>query len=224
MELHIRRIQQSKKVDQLIVATTIAPEDEAVVQIAERLAVPSSRGSVNDVLDRFYQALKSVKADYVVRLTSDCPLIDPALIDRVIDFAISNNLDYASNVLEPSYPDGQDVEVFRYSALERAWKEAQVGSEREHVTPYIWKNSTFNGGTLFKSANYSEGHNFAHLRMTVDEPRDLEVVRILVKNLGVRQDWKTYADYLEQHQEVRRVNDGIQRNEGYDKSIKTDQK
>jgi spore coat polysaccharide biosynthesis protein SpsF (cytidylyltransferase family) len=171
------------------------------------------------VLDRFFQSLKGQPTDYVVRLTSDCPLIDAQLIDKVIDQTISQNLDYCSNTLDPHYPDGQDIEVFRYSALKKAWTDAALPSEREHVTPYIWKNSTYKGGTMFVSGNFNENYSYGHLRMTVDEPRDFEVITRLIKDLGHNKTWLDYAKHLENNQEIKSITADIKRNEGYDKSI-----
>src|ERR1019366_2808912 len=162
LEIHLKRILQSKEINQLIVATTINKEDSGIVTISRDLGLSFYQGSVEDVLDRFYQSLQGQKADYIVRLTSDCPLVDPELIDQIIRYTLDNNLDYCSNTLDPKYPDGQDVEVFKFAALEKAWKEATLPSEREHVTPYIWKNSTFKGGKLFKSDNFDEGYSYGH--------------------------------------------------------------
>ena len=219
LEIHLKRILKSKKIDQLIVATTVNKEDFEIVAVAKAMGLSSYQGSVEDVLDRFYMSLKEVKADYVVRLTSDCPLIDPELIDKIIMQTVDNGFDYCSNTLDPKYPDGQDVEVFRFSALERAWQEAKLLSEREHVTPYIWKNSTFKGGAFFKSVNFDEGYSYGHLRMTVDEPNDLEVVGTVIADNGIDCTWLEYAQYLNTNQKLKAVNATIGRNEGYDKSI-----
>jgi glutamate-1-semialdehyde 2,1-aminomutase len=219
LQIHIERIQQSKLINQLIVATTVNQTDEPIVNLCNQLGCSVSRGSEADVLDRFYQAVKNPPPQYIVRLTSDCPLIDPNIIDAVIDYCIKNNFDYCSNTLAPHYPDGQDVEVFKFSALEKAWKEAQLESEREHVTPFIWKNSSFKSGKLFKSANYTEGgQNYGHLRMTVDEENDFLVIKGLVEVLGIDKDWKTYADYLEESNLIH-LNKSTTRNQGYAKSI-----
>src|SRR5690606_29188359 len=161
--------------------------------IAKSMGVKYFRGSEADVLDRFYQAVKDEKPEYVVRLTSDCPLIDSNLIDAIIQYTINKNLDYCSNTLNPGYPDGQDVEVFKFAALEKAWKEANLVSEREHVTPYIWKNSTFKKGELFSSDNFDEGFNMGHLRMTVDEQKDFNLIAHLVKALDITRPWLEYA-------------------------------
>ena len=219
LQLHVRRVLGSKMINELIVATTTLPEDLAIVTAAKDLRIRTFQGSVDDVLDRFYQAVKAEPADYVVRLTSDCPLIDPQLIDNVIQYTIDQNLDYCSNALTPQFPDGQDVEVFKYSALEKAWREAELVSEREHVTPYIWKNSSYKGGSLFISDNFGTPNAYGHLRMTVDEPADLEVIRKVVEAIGFDKSWAEYAQWLEDNRQVRGLNETIGRNEGYNKSL-----
>ena len=219
LELHLKRILKSKKIDQLVVATTTNPEDVAIADIARGLGLEFYRGDVDDVLDRFYRAVENKGADYIVRLTSDCPLIDAELIDKVIQKAIDDKLDYCSNVLAPSYPDGQDVEVFRFAALKQAWTEATKKSEREHVTPYIWSNSTYKGGTLFRSDNFSEGYDFEGLRMTIDEQRDFDLMEQLINRVGTGETWLTYANFLTKNDDIRNINQTIARNEGYTKSI-----
>lgn len=224
LELHIQRILKSTKINQLIVATTTNPTDDAIVDLAKKCGVSYYRGSEQDVLDRFYQAVRDQQADYVVRLTSDCPLIDASLIDRIIDHTQNSKLDYCSNTLDPTYPDGQDVEVFTFEALERAWHEAKLTSEREHVTPYLWKNSTAKGGTLFTSENFSEGLNYGHLRMTVDEQNDLDVITQIINQLGNDRSWLEYATYLDASASLKKINEDTRRNEGYSKSISQEKK
>jgi spore coat polysaccharide biosynthesis protein SpsF len=121
LSIHLSRILKSKKIDQLLVATTTEPADGAIEEVAKSMGLPYYRGSVSNVLDRYYQAAKPHHPDWVVRLTSDCPLIDAGLIDKIIDKAIELDVDYCSNTLDPTYPDGMDAEVFKYSALEKAW-------------------------------------------------------------------------------------------------------
>ena len=223
LEIHIERILQSRRITELVVATTTELEDEAIALLAARLSVKFYRGSLNNVLDRFYQAVAPLSPDYVVRLTSDCPLIDATLIDAVIDFTVDANVDYCSNTLEPVYPDGMDVEVMRFEALEAAWKNATLKSEQEHVTPYIYKNSDYMQGQLFtaKAFGLTTG-NYSHVRLTVDEPRDLEVITRVVADLGLNKDWKTYADYYLTQPTIQALNANTTRNEGYSKSIKQD--
>lgn len=223
LALHLKRILKSKRIDKVIIATTDRPEDSVIVHFADNLGIKCHTGPTDDVLERFHGAIENENADYIVRLTSDCPLIDPNLIDRVITFTIDNKLDYGSNVLDPQYPDGQDVEVFTRAALELAWRTATLASDREHVTPFIWRNSTFKGGSLFKSSNFGEGKSYGHLRMTVDEPLDYEMINKLVLTLGPDRSWLEYAHYLEENSAIKAINDSIRRNEGYIKSLKHEQ-
>jgi len=221
LSTHLERLKQSRLADEIIVATTDEEEAYKITDIATQAGVQSHKGSLNDVLDRFYQASKEYRPDYVVRVTSDCPLIDPQLVDKVIEYTIEHGLDYASNVLKEEFPDGQDVEVFTFHALEKAWNDAVLQTEREHVTPYIRNHSSYNGGKLFKSGNYDAPDNYNHIRMTVDEPVDLETVRELIRVMGTDKDWLTYTKYVIENAD-HFANQKIIRNEGLLKSIKQD--
>jgi spore coat polysaccharide biosynthesis protein SpsF len=224
LEMNLKRILNSKKISDFILATTSNKDDDFTEYIGKKLNIKTFRGSEDDVLDRYYQAINKysiIAPDYVVRLTADCPLIDSALIDQVIEFTINNKLDYCSNTLEITYPDGQDVEVFKFFCLEKAWNSAKISSEREHVTPYIWKNSTTKGGSIFQSGNFSQGFNFGDLRMTVDEPADFELIKILVEQLGKEKTWHEYANYILENK-LFMINNNIVRNEGFLKSIIND--
>ncbi|CAM4200414.1 cytidylyltransferase domain-containing protein [Aquirufa beregesia] len=223
LSIHLKRLKRSENAAKIIVATTFEDDSDKIVDIAMHENVESIKGSTDDVLDRFYQAAKKENPDFVVRVTSDCPLIDHQLIDQVIEMTIQNDLDYGSNILVEEFPDGQDIEVIKWSALEKAWQEAKLPSEREHVTPYIRKNTDFNGGTLFKAKNFSANANYNQVRMTVDEPSDLETIAMLISKLGMDQSWKTYADYIVENPEVFE-NQKIVRNEGYSKSLQKDDK
>lgn len=219
LQIHIDRIKQAKLIDDIYIATTIDKSDNIIEELANELQVKYYRGSEDDVLDRFYQTVKNVKPDFIVRLTSDCPLIDPKLIDEVVGEAKVQNLDYYSNVLVEKYPDGQDIEVFKFTALKKAWREAVLLSEREHVTPYIRKNSTFFGQSLFTSNNHNLNVDYNHVRLTVDEPSDFEVIKILINDLGLDRDWRTYTNYYLSNENINTLNKDIVRNEGYLKSI-----
>jgi spore coat polysaccharide biosynthesis protein SpsF len=219
--IQLGRLKKSKLVNNIVVATTDLPSDNITVNEVENLGVSVFRGSEFNVLDRYYQAAKKIKPNYLVRVTADCPLIDSDLIDKVIDFTICNNFDYCSNTLLPTYPDGQDVEVFKFEVLENAWVNAKLASELEHVTPYIWKNSSFKGGDLFCSENFSEGLDFSNIRMTVDEPEDFEVIKILVENLGTNRSWLEYCNFIIDNN-LLEINKKIFRNDGYYKSLLND--
>jgi len=173
-------------------------------------------------LERFYLTALPESPEWVVRLTSDCPLIDPFEIDRVIQFAITNDLDYVSNTLQPTFPDGMDTEVFRFTALKRALKEAKLTSELEHVTPYIWKNSTYKGGKLFTSDCVMNDEDFSGVRLTVDTQEDFEVIEKLVELLGTDKSWHEYVTALHEHPDILKINKHFTRNEGYEKSINID--
>lgn len=219
LDLHLARIKQAKRVTNVMVATTHEPESDKICQIADQHGLSWYQGDLNDVLDRFYQAAKLENADWVVRLTSDCPLIDPELIDQVIAMALEEDLDYCSNILVEDFPDGQDVEVFKMSALKKAWSEATETYQREHVTPYIRENTDFKGGDLFKAKDFPSKENYNKVRMTVDELRDLEMLRWLIDELGTDEAWLTYTKHIIQHAD-KLNNQQIIRNEGFLKSIK----
>ena len=224
LEIHLRRILQSKFIDKLKIATTDEEGSKFIVEVAEKVGVEYYKGSVDDVLSRFYSTAESETPDYVVRLTSDCPLIDPNVIDETIQFCIDNDCDYARTDAS-NFPDGLDTEVFRFSALVKAYKEANLTSEREHVTPYIWKNSTAWGGNIFTSKklqNKQGIYSASEYRVTIDEPEDFEVIRALIEAIGTDKGWKDYIDYLLQHNEIKSLNSKFGYNEGYEKSLKND--
>ena len=221
LQIHLDRLKKCSKVSEIIVATTNKEEDSEIYNKAIAWGFTASRGSESDVLDRFYQAVKDKKADWIVRVTSDCPLIDSSLVDKVISYVQDNDKDYGSNVLIENFPDGQDVEVFKFSALETAWKNAKLLSEREHVTPYIRNNSDYKGATLFTAINYPCEYDFSKIRMTVDETRDFELIEILINKLGVEKSWLEYTNYIIDN-DLDTVNGQIIRNEGFLKSLKND--
>ncbi len=221
LQIHLNRLKKCSKVSKIIVATTIVEADNIIYDKAKEWGYESFRGSESDVLDRFYQSVKIEKPDWIVRVTSDCPLIDSNLVDEVISFVQQNDKDYGSNVLIENFPDGQDIEVFKFSALEKAWKEAKLLSEREHVTTYIRNNSDFNGGNLFSAINYPCEANFSTIRMTVDEKKDFDLIEILIDSLGTNKSWIEYTNYIIEN-DLARINGEIIRNEGLLKSLKKD--
>jgi len=221
LEIHLKRLNKCNNVSKIIVATTDKPEDKVIYDYAIDRGFNSFRGSESDVLDRFYQAVRNEKPNWIVRVTSDCPLIDPFLVDKLIKFAHNNNRDYCSNTLIENYPDGQDIEVFKFTALELAWKNANLPSNREHVTPYIRNNSDFKGASLFTALNYSCDSNYSMIRMTVDESRDFDLIKVLINNLGTDKTWLEYTNHIIKN-DLNKINNSIIRNEGFLKSIKND--
>lgn len=220
LEHVVERVSACKYINEIIVATTNKKEDDAISKLCKKIGVNIYRGSEEDVLDRFYQAVKSFVPDHIVRITADCPLIDPEVIDSVIKLHLKNNADYSSNTLKETYPDGEDVEVFTFKALEKSWKSAKLRSEREHVTPYIRKNFS-----LFKLCNLEYRENLSNKRWTLDERRDYEYIKIIYKNLYKKDScfgMKDILKFIENHPEVEKINRDIMRNEGYMKSLKND--
>lgn len=219
--IHLKRISRAKNVDAIVVATTNEDNVSIICEIAKSFNAHFFKGSLDDVLDRFYKAALPFEPNYVVRVTSDCPLIDPFLIDKVIQKAVEGNYDYYSNILIEDFPDGQDVEVIKMSALSKAWASADKKFEREHVTPFIRNNSDFNGGKLFKAGNFAAPKNYNHIRMTVDEPKDFETINWLINNKGTDKTWEEYTNYMLSNTD-KLLNSTITRNEGYLKSIQNE--
>ena len=228
LQIHLERILKATKISKLLVATTLEPESDQILQVCRDLGVDYFQGSLDDVLDRFYQAAKPYQPEFIIRLTSDCPLIDPLLIDETIVAFSQDKFDYFSNGFLETFPDGQDIEITKFEALEKAWKNSKLMSEREHVTPYIWKNSTLHwqgqGQALFKAGDLRSPISYKHVRMTVDYPSDLEVIQALIEKLGEDRSWKEYAEYLSKNHSIASLNSEIIRNEGYQTSLKKDEK
>lgn len=223
LEIHLRRILQAKTIDKLKIATTDEEGSKYIIDVANKVGVGYYQGSVDDVLSRFYHTAAPEKPDYVLRFTSDCPLIDPEVIDMIVNYALKHpEYDYVS-ADSKSFPDGLDTEVIKFSALERAYNEADLTSEREHVTPYIWKNGTARGGTLFNSYRFPnpEG-DYSSIRITLDTPEDFELLKKVIEENGIGLGWKAYVNYLQQHKEILDINSKFERNEGYAKSIEND--
>lgn len=173
----VGRILQSKKIDQLVVATSSNPEDDAVEQIALKSGVECFRGDLNNVLDRFYQCAKKFQASHIVRLTGDCPIIDPRVIDEVISLHISSSADYTTNGIKRTFPDGLDVEVMSFQSLQKTHTNAKLQSELEHVTPYIYTHPE-----EFKIEHYCNDTDYSHIRWTLDYLQDYELLRKIIKS------------------------------------------
>ena len=221
LEIHINRLKKCLVTKNIILATTYEKNIDKLIEIGEKARVNIFQGETHDVLNRYYNASKSINPDYIIRVTSDCPLIDPKLIDSILKMAIDQKLDYTSNILIESFPDGQDVEVISFKALEKCYHEAKLKSDREHVTPYIKRNSSFNGQEMFFSKNYKSEVDYSNIRMTVDELEDYNAIKLLIGKLGVNQNWQLYAEFIKNHPELF-YNQEIKRNEGYTNSLKKD--
>lgn len=202
----VKRSSFAKYVDGVIVATTTSKGDEEIVQWCEENNIPYYRGSEEDVLDRYHQTAKKFGVDIVVRVTSDCPFIDPEVIDMLI-LALKNfDYDYVSNrIKKRTWPHGLDAEVFTVSALEKAWGNAQNPIEREHVTPYILTHPE-----LFKIYEVPNKRNLSHIRLTVDYLEDYEFTKKLMSSLmekyGETFRWKDILEVLDENPEILKIN------------------
>ncbi len=216
----LERLSHSSLIDKIIVATGDTPADRELADKIVSWGYQIFNGSEDDVLDRFYQAWKPLQAETVVRITGYCPLIDPQVTDKVIKRLIDAKgaLDYV--VTDLNWPDGLDSEAFKGAALERAWKEARLPSEREHVTPYIR-----NHPELFNIAELPCPQDLADQRWTLDEERDYRLIKAVFEGLYASNKlflMRDILDFLAQHPDVSEHNCGIIRNEGYITSLKKD--
>ena len=215
----VERVQQAMTIDRVGVATTTEPEDDVIMEWAFRQFIPVYRGRPTDVLDRYYQAAHVWHADPIVRITADCPMIDPGVIDRVVRRCWDSMWDYVSNVDPPTYPDGLDVEVLRKEALTLAWLGATLPSDREHVTPWIRARKA-----ELPQCNVINDVDLSHLRWTVDTAVDLEFVQAVYRLTKGRFIMAKILQLLEKHPELAQINAGQERNEAYLRQVVREQK
>jgi spore coat polysaccharide biosynthesis protein SpsF len=203
----VERARLAESLDEVVVASTTDAGDDAIQAFCAERGYPLYRGSVYDVLDRFYRAAEHFHADVVVRLTADCPLIDSTVIDRVVATLLESGADFCANRLPPpwkrTYPIGLDVEAVTFAALARAWHEADKPYEREHVMPYLYdQEGRFQIRVIEAHADYGE------MRWTVDTPQDLEAVRKIFELFGGRTDfgWLEVLELVDYHPELGQLN------------------
>lgn len=217
LEYEIKRVRLAKKINKIVIATTIEPADDQIEKFCRAKKIPIFRGSENDILDRYYECtLKYPDFKNIIRITGDCPLIDPKIIDATIELFETGKYDYVSNTGEETFPDGMDTEIFTREALIEAAKKATLKSEREHVTLYIRNKSKFKKGCWRAPAD------FGHFRLTVDNSEDFEVVKFLIQHTKITDGYLDYISLLTKNPEIMFKNSHIARNEGLIKSLKND--
>ena len=224
MLLHqLDRARRASAFDRLVVATSIDNSDDDVVRLCRESGYECERGSLHDVLDRFWQVASRDGAEHIVRLTGDCPLTDPAVIDLVVDAHLKTGADYTSNSRpRPTWPDGLDVEVVRAGVLERAWREAATRSDREHVMPFVW-----NRPERFRLNTVSSEMNLGHWRWSVDEPADFEFVEAIFTALYPRNPTFGFRDiqkFCRQNRDTLRHKFGSERGTEWSSSLRNDAK
>ena len=210
IQILLERLSLSKKIDHIVVAISDQPSDDVLNEHLEKIKFSVFRGSENNVLKRYVDAAKDYEAETIVRITGDCPLIDPHLVDCIIDKFFSEKLDYCTNTMPPTYPDGLDVEVFTRKVLFEAEKLSYKASDFEHVTPSIRERKDIN------ISNLRYDKDLSNLRWTVDEQSDFNLVHDIFKNFFPRKDfsWLEVLKFYESNKEIFNVNDNIKRNEG----------
>ena len=213
----INQLRYCTKVKNLVIATTTNQEDDEIEKFANDNSVNIFRGKEKDVLDRYFQCAKKYSFSTIVRITADCPLIDPQIVDKVIGKFFSGNYDFATNTLTRTFPIGTDVEVFSFSALNRAWENTQLPSEREHVTPYLRKEENF------KIINIENDKNISNLRLTVDRIEDFELIKQILNNISINPiHLEDVLELFSRKPELIEINKHINHNEGFNKSLEED--
>ena len=216
----VERLKQSQLIDELILATSTEASDNPVEEACRKYGVTCFRGNLEDVLDRYYQCAAEYQPVHVVRVTGDCPLIDPEVVDAVIEKHLAEGNDYTCNTNPPTYPDGLDVEIMTFAALKEAWESAHLMSEREHVTLYIRKHPE-----KYQFGNVACSKDLSAQRWTVDEPEDFELVKAVYE--GIYKEKQKFAmydvlEFLRLNPQLLQINDNFERNEGLKKSLRED--
>lgn len=218
----IERVSRSHCVDKLCIATTTDPTDDPIEQLCEQHGIACFRGSMDDVLDRYYQASKEYNAEHIVRLTGDCPLADPAMIDNVIRYYLEGGYDFVSNCVHPTFPDGLDMAVFKRSVLDESWQKAVLPSHREHVTAYARQQEE-----RYKIGSFEGAHDYSGMRWTVDEKEDYNFVVKVYEELYPKNHAFTSEDVFEllaERKDIATINARFTRNEGLLKSLAEDER
>ena len=218
LDFVINQLSSSNLLDEIIIATTNLESDNVIENFVKNMNVDVFRGKSNDVLDRYFQCAKHFSIDTIVRITGDNPLVDPTIIDNLIQKFTLNSYDYLSNAHVRTFPYGTEVEIFSFESLEQAWKNAILPSEREHVTPYFYNNSN-----LFNIHNEKQSNNISNLRWTVDREDDLFLVKSIVSKIIKRPILlDDILNLFSKEPKLFKINETQIRDEGYKKSLEED--
>jgi spore coat polysaccharide biosynthesis protein SpsF len=204
----VDRLSHSKMLDKIIIATTTQPEDDQVEGFCSANNILCYRGSSNDVLSRYYETAKIYSAEIVIRITSDCPVIDPYILDDMLrQFISEDNIDYMSNSIQRTFPRGLDAEIFTFATLEKTFTEAKLDYEHEHVTPYIYHNPE-----KFTIKNYANEKDLSSYRWTVDTAEDFRLIEEIYNSLYQKDKIFLFKDILqliEKRPELIKINQDI---------------
>lgn len=209
----VDRTGRAKTIARIIIATTTGAADDPLAAHAQAMSVEVFRGDEDDVLDRYYRAAIQYQLDVIVRITSDCPLLDPGLVDRVVALALESRVDYAADTLRRTFPRGLDVEVFPFATLERIWREATSFHHRAHVTPYVLDHPE-----TFSTAGITDAIDRSHMRWTVDTQEDLIFVREIYRELGADDfTWTDVVNVLDRRPELLQINAAVRQKSAHER-------
>lgn len=226
IQLVLSRLDRAARIDRIVLATGEGAANDGLAGVVSDAGYQVVRGPEEDVLRRYLIAAEEAGADIVLRVTGDCPFVDPTVLDALLDLRDQNELDYATNVKPETWPDGLDASVFTMETLRCADSEAKLLSEREHVVPWMWKQSSLEGGTRLKALNMAAPEDMSALRWTVDDAADYHLARAMVATLGnsgaVSAGWRDVRSAFEAQSSETRANQASPRDEGYLKSLQRD--
>jgi len=215
LECQLNQLQYCRLLDQIIIATTTNPEDNIIEKFAHSKDIQCFRGSSLDVLDRYFQCAKKFNLKHIARITSDCPLIDPTIVDQTIEIYNKETYDYVNNFYKRSFPSGTEVEIISFNTLEKTWKEAKKPSEREHVTPYIYNNPM-----KFKIGKLEYKKNISNLHWAVDRIEDLKLVKTLYQKINKKPILlDDILNLIKKDPSLLEINKNTNPHEGYIKSL-----
>jgi spore coat polysaccharide biosynthesis protein SpsF len=214
----IKQVKFCKMIDKIIVATTTLPEDDKICDVCSNLSIECFRGNEENVLDRYYQCAKKFSISNIVRIPADKPLIDPKIVDKIVEVFDSRMYDYVTNFLPSTVPQGTEVEIISFEAIEKAWKNAVLPSDKEHVTKYVYTHEK-----EFKIFNVKNEKDFSEFRWAVDEVEDLKLIKEIVNRIKKRPiHTEDIIQILENEPQLKKINQSVSNDTGYLKSLKND--
>lgn len=226
LELLIRRLKKCNNINQIVLAFPKNYSSKPLIKLSEKLGIKYVLGSEKNLLLRYKKAAEVTNANYIIRITSDCPLVDPLLLNNMISLILKNKYDIITNVIPPSWPDGLDINIFTKNLLLDANKFAVLKSDKEHVVPWMWRNSELKNNKKYKGYNYQSKKDYSNLRWTLDNKSDLLFFKKLSEKLSLQQleeiSFQELIKFLKNNEELTKINAGNIRDIGYTKSLKSD--
>ena len=227
IELIIRRLERSQLIDDIVIALPANESSHPIIKLLKSININYSLGDEHNLISRYLKAAKAFNADYIIRITADCPFVDPDIIDNMIKKILSSELDFITNVIPPTWPDGLDITIFSMKTLLKTNKYASLNSDKEHVVPWMWKNSNLKNKNILKAFNYIAPVDMKKHRWTLDTKEDYDFFNKTAKKLSwnmlVEMTWKNFIDFYKNNNNLSLLNAGNKRDEGYKTSIEKDQ-